>query len=196
MGYLEESLSEIDIIYDPRYDYSTALHEQFVEMKYELERSSPEYAGLSANEARAKLRKKYYRERAFNLYISDNFGFECHDREEINISGARIELMDLYKDETLFAVKFGNTSSVLCYVVDQSISTLKLYKQRVLENLPVATNIAVWILLDRRTHLDIVNGKPNINQLEMLALKNKLDAWKKEVRISGKRPIIMLNYFN
>lgn len=196
LGYLEESLSEIDIIYDPRYDYSTALHEQFVEMKYELERSSPEYAGLSANEARAKLRKKYYRERAFNLYISDNFGFECHDREEINISGARIELMDLYKDETLFAVKFGNTSSVLCYVVDQSISTLKLYKQRVLENLPVATNIAVWILLDRRTHLDIVNGKPNINQLEMLALKNKLDAWKKEVRISGKRPIIMLNYFN
>ena len=196
LGYLEESLAEIDVIYDPQYDFSTALHEQFIDAKYDTERVLPEYAGLGTDEIKSKLRKKYYRERAFNLNISDNFGFECHDREEVNVNGARIELMDLYKDETLFAVKIGNASSVLCYVVDQSISTLKLYKQRILENLPEARRIAIWVLLDRRTRLDLVDGKPNINQLEMLAFKNKLDAWKKEVRILGYIPVVMLNYFN
>jgi uncharacterized protein (TIGR04141 family) len=196
LGYLAESLAEIDVVYDPRYDYNTALHEEFIAEKYEAEKSVEEYIGLEENEIKKKLRKKYYRERAYNLHISEKFGFECHDREEISVGGARIELMDLYKDETLFAVKIGNASSVLCYVVDQSISTMKLYKQKQLENLPSARKFGVWILLDRRTHLDDVDGKPNINQLEMLALKNKLDAWKKEVRILGYTPIIMLNYFN
>ena len=84
----------------------------------------------------------------------------------------------------------------MCYAVDQSTSTLKLYKQRLLDNLPIAKKFGVWLLLDRRTHLEIIDGKPNINQLEMLTLKNKLDAWKKEVRVLGYIPILLINYFN
>lgn len=196
LGYLAGSLAEIDTIYDSRYDFSTDHHEQFIAEKYVVEKDNPEYEGLDINDAIRKLRKKYYRERAYNLHISNRFGFECHDREEISISGARIELMDLYRDETLYAVKIGNASSVLCYAVDQSISTLKLYKQRLLENLPLARKFGIWILLDRRTHLSLINGKPNINELKMLALKNKLDSWKKEVRVLGYTPVIMINYFN
>lgn len=196
LGYLEESLSEIDVVYDSRYDYTTDLHEQFIAEKYEAEKHSHEYVDLPKGEIEKKVRKKYYRERAYNLYISNKFGFDCHDREGTSIGGAKIELMDLYKDKTLFAVKFGNTSSILCYVIDQSINTIKLYKQRQLENLPTARRFGVWFLLDRRTRLDLIDGKPNINQLEMLALKNKLDAWKKEVRILGYMPVVMINYFN
>jgi len=196
LGYLADSLAEIDIIYNPQYDFTTELHEQFVQAKYKNEKDSPEYEGLEQDEVINKLRKKYYRERAYNLYMSDCFGYECHDREETSVGDAKIELMDLYKDEALFAVKIGNTSSVLCYGVDQSTSTLKLYKQQVLENLPTVKKFGVWLLLDRRTHLEIIDGKPNVNQLEMLTLKNKLDAWKKEVRVFGYTPIIMINYFN
>lgn len=196
LGYLASSLAEIDVIYNPEYDYSSALHEQLIAQKYENEKQAPEYDGLDADKILAKLRKKYYRERAYNLYISEKYGFECHDREKVSVGGARIELMDLYKDETLYAVKIGNASSVLCYAVDQSISTLKLYKQNFLESLPETRKFAIWILLDRRTHLDFINGHPNINQLEMLSFKNKLDAWKKEVRILGYTPVIMVNYFN
>lgn len=196
LGYLAGSLAEIDTVYNPQYNFNTTLHERFISERYEQEKDNPEYENFAADEVIKKLNKKYYRERAYNLYISHNFGFECHDREESRVGGSKIELMDLYKDETLFAVKFGNASSVLCYAVDQSTGTLKMYKQQLLENLPVAKKFGVWLLLDRRNHLEIVNGKPDINQLEMLALKNKLDAWKKEVRVLGYTPVIMVNYFN
>lgn len=196
LSYLAGSLAEIDAIYDPHYDYTTELYEQFIMRKYQAERDLPEYNGMEQNEVIKKLRNRYYRERAYNLYLQEIYGFECHDREETSIGGAQIELMDLYKDETLFAVKFGSSSSVLCYAVDQSTSTLKLYKHRLLDNLPIAKKFGVWLLLDRRTHLEIIDGKPNINELEMLTLKNKLDAWKKEVRVLGYIPILMINYFN
>ena len=196
LGYLADSLAEIDAIYDPQFDYSTELHRHFVEGRYEAEKYFPEYMGMNPDIVMQKLLKKYYRERAYNLYLSENFGFECHDREDTSIGNANIELMDLYKDETLFAVKIGSASSVLCYAVDQSINALKLYKSHILEGLPTVKKFGVWLLLDRRTHLDVIDGKPNINQLEMLLLKNKLDEWKKEVRVLGYTPIIKINYFN
>lgn len=196
LGYLADSLDEIEVIYNPQYDYSTELHNQFIEEKYNSEKGNPDLVGLNLVEAIEKLRKKYYRERAYNLYINDYFGYECHDREDVRVGTATIELMDLYKDETLLAVKIGSTSSTLCYVVDQSTNALKLYKQQVLKKLPTVKKFGVWLVLDRRNHLPMINGKPDINQLEMLALKNKLDAWKKEVRVLGFTPTIMINYFN
>ena len=36
--------------------------------------------------------------------------------------------------------------------------------------------------------------KPDINRLDMLMLKNRLDQWKKEVRLQGYTPIIYVNY--
>lgn len=194
LGYLAESLNEIDVIYDPQYDYTTILHEQFISERYEEEKDQPEYSELTADAVKEKIQKKYYRERAYNMYISDRYGYECHDREGTSVGGATIELMDLYKDETIYAVKIGNSSSALCYAVDQSLSTLKLYKQQQIEHLPISKRFGVWLLLDRRTHLELNDDKPNINQLKMLSLKNRLDAWKKEVRISGYTPIIIINY--
>ena len=43
--------------------------------------------------------------------------------------------------------------------------------------------------------MSIVDGKPNISELNMLMLKNKIDAWKKEVRLLGYAPIIRINYY-
>lgn len=196
LGYLADSISEIDAIYNPQFDFSTALHEQFIAEKYLVEKNDPIYQGLSQDEIRKKIKSKYYRERAYNLYLSDTYGFSCHDRDEIRVGNATVELMDLAKDETLYAVKIGNASSVLCYALDQSTSTLKLYKHQEVPNLPVTKNFGVWLVLDRRNHLSIIDGKPIINELEMLMLKNKIDAWKKEVRLLGYNPIIMINYFN
>lgn len=196
LEYLAGSLAEIDVVYDSRFDYNSTLYEQFITEMYEKEKDNVEYTGLDENKIKNKLRKKYYRERAFNMDISNKFRFECYDRVETKVGGSKIEIMDLYKDETLYAVKIGDASSVLCYAVDQSINTMKMYKHKMLENLPKVKRFSVWVLLDRRTRLDTINGKPDINQLEMLAFKNKLDAWKKEVRVMGYTPIIMLNYFN
>ena len=193
LEYLRDSLDEIEVVYDPRYDYNTATHEQFIQHKYQEVKDHIDYVGKNKGEMLNQLAKKYYRERAFNLLKRDNYGFKCYDRMTKKIEGADVELMDLYKDETLFAVKFGNTSSKLCYAVDQSITTAKLYKHKLIEGLPMATKMAVWLVLDRRSHLPTENGKPNINRLDMLSLKNKLDNWKKEIRLLGYTPIIMIN---
>lgn len=45
-----------------------------------------------------------------------------------------------------------------------------------------------------RCELYYEDGKPDINRLDMLMLKNRLDQWKKEVRLQGYTPIIYVNY--
>lgn len=199
LDYLAASMAEIDVLYDSKYDYCSELYEEFIAKKYEKERNDSVYKNLSDVEVMEKLRKRYYRERAYNLYISERYNFECRDRQDTKFSGGdgeKIELMDLYKDKIVFAVKAGSASSVLCYVVDQSLSTLKMYKDGTADDLPEAKSFGVWLLLDRSTKLDCIGNKPDINQLKMLSLKNRLNAWKKEVRISGYTPIIRINYFN
>ena len=196
LGYLEASLDEIAVSYDPQYDFCSSKHDQFLEVKYEQEKNELDYDGLDENEIKKKLKKKYYRERAFNLLMSESFGFSCHDREEVRVGNSSVELMDLYKDEALYAVKFGNTSSALCYALDQSSSSMKIFKHNLNQDLPTIRNVCVWLILDRRNPLADVDGKPNINDLEMLMLKNRIDAWKKEVRLLGYNPVIMINYYN
>ncbi len=44
-------------------------------------------------------------------------------------------------------------------------------------------------------HLPEINGKPDISSLKMMMLKNRLDGWKKEVRILGYTPVVYLNYW-
>lgn len=44
------------------------------------------------------------------------------------------------------------------------------------------------------THIEDENGKPDLNRLKMLMLKNRLDQWKKEVRVQGYKPLIYINY--
>ena len=123
-----------------------------------------------------------------------DYGFINYDRYDQRVGNARVEKMDLYKNQTMFAVKIGNTSSKLCYAIDQSLTSLKLYKRRLLENMPTITTVAVWLVLERDEHIEDANGRPVIDALNMLMLKNRLDQWKKEVRVQGFTPIIYINY--
>lgn len=95
----------------------------------------------------------------------------------------------------MFAVKIGNSSAKLSYVVEQSISSTRMYKHHLLPNMSKVKQIAVWIVLKRQRKLPTVNGKPDISALKMIMLKNRLDAWKKEVRLLGYNPIVYLNYW-
>ena len=44
------------------------------------------------------------------------------------------------------------------------------------------------------TRIEDANGKPDLSRLKMLMLKNRLDQWKKEVRLMAIRPLIYINY--
>lgn len=191
--YLEESISEIDVIYNPAFNFSEAIHQSFIDEKFAEEKDNPEFKGLPVSKIKDKLKDKYYAERVFNdLRVKD--GFENYDRITTSYKGAKIELMDLYKDKTMYAVKIGKASSTLCYAVDQSSSSLKMYKHNTLKNMPNIENVAVWLVLNRNPLPVDQNGQPILNTLKMIMLKNKLDSWKKEVRLQGLNPIVYINY--
>ncbi|MBA4686350.1 MAG: TIGR04141 family sporadically distributed protein [Candidatus Galacturonibacter soehngenii] len=194
LSYLKDSLSEILVEYHSEYDFTSIIHNSFINDKFVTEKFLPEYAGKSVTEIKKALKNKYYAERAFNLLRAENDGFQLFDREAQFIGTTKVEIMDLYKNNTMFAVKFGNSSGKLCYVVDQSLSSLKLYKQKLLPDMPSIDTVCIWIILERKKHIEDNAGKTDINLLDMLMLKNKLDQWKKEVRLQGYRPLIYINY--
>lgn len=194
LGYLRASIAEIQTEYNPAYDFSGSMHDAFVETKLADARALPENQGKSDDTLRKKLKSKFYAERTYNLLMERDHGFVNYDRNDQRAGNAKVEKMDLYKNQTMFAVKIGNTSSKLCYAIDQSLTSLKLYKHRLLENMPTITTVAVWLVLERDEHIEDANGRPVIDALNMLMLKNRLDQWKKEVRIQGFTPIIYINY--
>lgn len=194
LSYLQASISEITTYYEPQYDFSEEKYNAFIETKLLAERTELRYSGKSDKEIREQLQKKYYAERVFNLLMERDYGFENHDRGTVPVGNGTVEIMDLYKEETMFAVKIGSTSGKLCYAVDQSLEALKLYKHNQLDNRPVIKSVAIWFVLDRSRHIENEDGKPDINRLDMLILKNRLDQWKKEVRLQGYTPIVYVNY--
>ena len=181
--YLQDSISEIEIIYDSKYDFSDDKLAEYIDNKYQQEKCLSEYMGLSEREIRKKIKDKYYAERVYNNVLSEKYGFENHDRSNDVTNAGKIELMDLYKERSMCAVKIGNSSAKLSYVVEQSISSLKMYKHNLLPDMPEIDNVVVWIVLKNHKHLPIIENKPDLSKLGMVMLKNRLDSWKKEVRL-------------
>lgn len=194
LNYLRDSISEIPVEYHPEYDFSATIHDAFVDAKFSMEKDLPNYTGKTDAQIKVALKNKYYAERAFNLLREETDGFQNFDRDGNQIGSATVELMDLYKNGQMCAVKIGNTSAKLCYAVDQSLTSLRLYKHHMLPNMPEIDTVCIWIILERQGHIEDANGRPDINLLDMLMLKNKLDQWKKEVRLQGYRPMIYINY--
>lgn len=193
--YLQDSIAEIEVLYNPQYDFSDKKWEEYVEKKYQHEKDFQEFADLSDAEVRKKIKDKYYAERVYNNILSEEFGFENHDRSNEITGAGKIELMDLYKDKAMCAVKIGNSSAKLSYVVEQSISSMKMYKHKLLPDMPEIDKVVIWIVLRNHRHLPMVDNRPDISKLGMVMLKNRLDAWKKEVRLLGYKPIIYINYW-
>lgn len=194
LEYLRDSIAEIRAEYHPEFNFTKEIHEAFIQSKLEEVRNQPVYRDKTDEQIFSDLRGIYYAERAFNLLMERDYGFQNMDRKNSQVGTANVEMMDLYKDETMFAVKIGNTSSKLCYAVEQSLASLRVYKYKMLDELPPIRFAAIWLLLERNEHIENENGVPDINRLDMLMLKNRLDYWKKEVRLQGYTPVIYINY--
>lgn len=192
LRYLKESINELEIEYETKYDKFDIEYLKYIDNQYEKQKNSSEYSAKSETEVKAELKRKLYKERAFNLLREENDGFENHDRETENVDGNKYELMDLYKDKTIYAVKIGNSSSKLCYALDQSIIGMKMLKNKT-KRLDVE-KIGVWLILERKKKLKVNRGTIDLNSLDMLMLKNRIDSWKKEVRLAGYKPVVRINY--
>lgn len=192
--YLEYSMNEIEVNYEEKYDFTRDRYDQFLEEQFQKNATNTEYSSLSDKEIRERIKSKYYAERAFNMILEDKYQFVSYDRKPRNINGYIVEPMDLYKDKTMWAVKMGESSSKLCYAVDQSLSSFQLYKRKAFNYMPKIDKVGIWLVLDRTTPIKKKNGHPDLNELKMLMLKNKIDNWKKEVRLAGLIPVININY--
>lgn len=194
LSYLSASIAEIPVEYHPNFDFTEAIHDSFINDKYEDVKNSPQYVSKTESEIKKSLKDKYYAELVFNE-LRGNDGFQNFDRMFKQVGTARIEPMDLYKDGGyVYAVKIGKSSGKLCYAVDQSLAFLKTYKHNQYSELIEVTTIVLWFVLERNNHIEDENGRPDLNKLDMFMLKNKLDQWKKEVRLLGLKPLVYINY--
>jgi uncharacterized protein (TIGR04141 family) len=137
-------------------------------------------------------RKKWYAEKYFNEKVASEHGFMLFDRNIQPDSGYRVEYCDLLKDNCLFFVKIG-TPQKLAYVIDQSISSLRLliknkgkisidgteYKPK---------QYAIWLILDRRTRIS------KLSDIKSIIFMQRLSDWIREVRNAGIQPRIIVSY--
>ena len=192
LRYLKESINEIDVEYEDKYDQFDCEYEKYIEKEYEKEKNDIKNSKKSENEIKSELKKKYYKERVFNILREENDGYLNFDRNIEMVNGNKYEKMDLYKDKTIYAVKIGNSSSKLCYTLDQSITSMKMLKEK--KSKIEVEKIGIWLILDRKTKLKVNRGNLDLNSLDMLMLKNKIVSWKGEVRLAGFKPVVRINY--
>ena len=60
--------------------------------------------------------------------------------------------------------------------------------------MPPISRVGLWFILEKKKHLTIHGDKVDLTSLDMLMLKNRIDQWKKEVRLAGYTPGIYINY--
>lgn len=192
--YLNDSVRDLEVVYDEKYNFHKHQFEDYRKQKMVEERDLEEYKDLTDEKFKKKIENKYYKERVFNNIMGEQYGFENHDRSSTYLdSGEKIEIMDLYKDKTIFAVKIGSTSSKLNYVVNQSLDSFRLYTIGEFKDVPEIDTVAVWLIFDSASTLKIVKEDTDLSELKLLGLKNRLDEWKKEVRLAGKKSVVYVN---
>lgn len=164
--YLKESLSQIDVEYDENLNFD-----------------------------REKI-ENLEGENAFVEFLETEHGYINKHTEMCDvIEGHKLEAMDVFKDNTMYTIKFGDSSSKLCYSVDQSLLALKAINDDKIQIDENIENVCLWIVhTGKKNILPEIDGKPDINEFKMFFLKNKIDFWKKEVRLMAYNPIIRINY--
>ena len=58
--------------------------------------------------------------------------------------------------------------------------------------MPPISRVGLWFILEKKKHLTIHGDKVDLTSLDMLMLKNRIDQWKKEVRLAAIRRLFML----
>lgn len=197
--YLEEldrSMDEFEVPEDPTFDWTAEQYQEFLSQKYEEEKDSEPYKGKAKDAVLEKLKKVYYRERAYNMHMVSDHKYALWDRDLADVQGQKVEVADLYFDECLYAVKIGNASSKLCYAVDQIDVSAKGVKRGVIPFDEPVRKVAVLLVLERKDRLPSEDGKIQLRKLKLLVLKNRLNEWKSEMRHLGLEPKVYIGYYS
>lgn len=190
LEYLEDSMNELNINYIKEYSFYNIEFFKFIKKEYVDDQEKKITFGYDEFcEKEYKDVKKYFIEDNFNKFLETQ-GFINLDKDTENYSNHKLEIADLYKDGTIYAVKVGKAASSLSYVIDQSLMGLKYIHEGKTKKVKreKLNNVCIWLILERDTKIN------SLNDLNIIILKNKLDYWKKQVRLLGYKPLIRINY--
>lgn len=191
---LHESLKDVACRYDSRFNLKQEEYDAYIEEQLVIQKQLPENSCTNDEELRKKLKKKYYQERFYNKNMERKYQFENGDRSLVKLDGSRIELDDLYKDSTLYAVKIGNSSGKLCYVVDQMDLAMKLLKNKTIPFDKDVKTVVLVLILEQKDGYPLEDGNFNISEIKYLALKNAINNWQKNARLLCFEPRIIIGY--
>lgn len=141
-----------------------------------------------------------YFEYNFNNYVAyTSENIICLDRKKYYINKQSYEFTDLLDEDkkALYAVKTGKYSNDLSYVIDQSLIGLKALDDGNVEgyNKNDVEIVGLWLVFKRSVDYYVIgDGRLDWENMELLILKSKIADWKKQVLLSGRKPVIYINY--
>lgn len=183
LNYLERSLEDIELNFDCVNPFYSDDFFNFIAEKESLECTKDEFYANDYNKI-----KKFFVEDNFNKFLETK-GYENYDKDNEYYSGHSVEITDLVKDDTIYAVKIGNGSK-LVYTIDQSLLGLRFIHNNESNkiNRKKIKKVCLWFILERNNKLS------SLKDLKSILLKNKLNNWKREVLSWGYTPIINISY--
>lgn len=197
LDMLEKSLNELLCYHEKNFDWDESAYNDKINAAVDEYKKINDTTGKTDDEIIKEVKKKHYKEKVYNQIISEKYGYECKDRDLLTIDRRqKIELSDLYKDDCIYAVKIGNTSSKLSYAVTQMSLAMKYIKSGKLKyEYKNVKRLAIVMVLEGKKQLnEDEHGVINVNDLELIALKNSLDTWQKEARHLNYNPEVIIAY--
>lgn len=183
--YIHEYLKDIPIYHLEQYDFPDKENakETFNEMRTHVDLGNEDYFEYNFNN--------------YVAYTSENI--ICLDRKKYYINKQSYEFTDLLDEDknALYAVKVGKYSNDLSYVIDQSLIGLKALDDGNVEGYKKSDVeiVGLWLIFKRKlNYYAIENNRLDWESMGLLILKSKIADWKKQVLLSGRKPVININY--
>jgi uncharacterized protein (TIGR04141 family) len=165
MDFLKKSLLKIPF----------TIEEDFEESEYLIWKERKELEIKSGKQKDKLTYPEYY----FNELQNIKNGYEILDREckrikslKENARDYRIEIADLYRDQTVFAVKMGDSKNIekLIYNIEQAKDSIVLIKQGTVETDKIINQSCLWFVLRKR-----INNITDITSIQFLLA---IQSWK------------------
>lgn len=187
---LHTSLDSLELVHNNTFDWDDEYYNQFIENKILERKDEIDY---DYDKCAKEVKRTYYKEKVYNLSFEDK-GYACLDTKLEQVDSSYVEVADLYKDDTIYSVKIGCSSSKFCYVIDQIELAMKLIKDKKLKGF---TNVKTFciVLIYETSKFDKFYNKDNkldFRLINLLAFKNALDNWQKEVRKRNYIPKVII----
>ena len=135
---------------------------------------------------------EWYQEKYFNEKECAKHGFVNLDRELVGFDGFKLEVADLYKDDTIFHIKIGSLTKQN-YLLQQCIASLKFlkdnnYKIEIKGKEIKPTTIYLWCILDRKRPIK------SLKELKSFIFLSELLDCYKAIRNAGLEAKVIIDY--